>query len=162
MKSGAWRSVLIALCFFFACVGTFHGEEKTGKQTPPPQPAPDAARRDTKTVLLEASRASTAKTVASASRKKTEGTEEKKSNEQAEDSAVTELRPVPPSEQNSSSKNSKSEARSGAPSNVHGTVVGGAGTAGGAAGASVGTTTKSGKTSIYVEGQRTREKDSRR
>lgn len=162
MKSRGWRCVLVILCLSFGPVGTGHAEEKSGKPSPPPEPPAEKTRQDTKAILLDATRASTARAAESASRQKAEKNQEEKSPEPAADSGVTELRPLPPGEPAANSEVVKPESTGGPLKNIHGTVYGETGSAGGAGGGSIGTSTKSGRTSVYVEGRRNRTGDPRR
>ena len=114
--------------------------------------------KDLKAVLIDASRASTDKAAESVAQKKTEAAPPDEPPKPTEDSAVTELRPLPPESQaTSSDKKDKTQAKKskgGPGKNIHGTVYGGAGGPSQGGGGAVGGSTKSGKTSIFVEGQR--------
>jgi len=85
-----------------------------------------------------------------------------------EDSAVTEFRPLPPGQESTEPRatatGSGQKASSGPLKNVHGTVYGGAGAATAGTrttGAAAGASSRSGKTSVYIEGQRARESSPR-
>lgn len=125
---------------------------------PPACVAAPAAKspQDKKAILIDVTRVSTATVAESAAqKKKTEGTSPDETPKPPEDSAVTELRPLPPDSQaTSSDKKDKKKSKSGPVKNIHGTVYGGAGGPGQGGGVAVGGSTKSGKTSIFVEEQR--------
>ncbi len=145
---------LMALLLCIAAAGILRAEEK--KAAPPDPPAQKTAS-DKKAVLIDASRASTDKTAESASQKKSQGTQADESPKPSDDSAVTELRPLPPEQatkaSNSNDEKTKKKSKGGPLKNIHGTVYGGTAAGSQAAGGAVGTSTKSGKTNIYVEGQ---------
>lgn len=152
----------MALCLCVFWVGTGRAEEKQVKDPPPAETPAKKARQDTKAILMEATRVSTDKAAESASRQKPGKDQKEASPKPSDDEAVTEFRPLPPGEPAAHSETAKQESTGGALKNVHGTVYGNTGSQGGTSGASVGTTTRNGKTSVYVEGQRNRTRDPRR
>ncbi len=145
---------LIVVMVYFSVAGITHAEEK--KAAPVDPPAPKSAP-DKKAVLIEASRASTDKAAESASQKKSQPGQAEENPKPPEDSAVTELRPLRPEQatkgSDSNDEKRKKKSKGGPLKKIHGTVYGGTGSGGQAAGGAVGTSTKSGKTSVYVEGQ---------
>ncbi len=156
------NAVTILSVGLFAVSGLQAQEKTKSQDTLPPAPAAPAPGKN-KAVLSEATRASTNQALASATKQKAKESTDKQSN-QPEDSGVTELRSVQPG-QNSKAESpgqasSTQKGKGGPLKNIHGTVYGRADSTsidnrsvGGAAGAS----SKSGKTSVYVETQRTRE-----
>jgi cytoskeletal protein RodZ len=116
-----------------------------------------------KAVLSDATRASTSKAMEGAAKQKVTATGEQEPRA-PEDSAVTEFRPVPPGQANDGRQpaptNSGQKAESGPLKDVHGSVYGASGTANSSVrttGAAAGASSKSGKTSVYIEGRRARE-----
>ena len=166
MRSRGLKCALIVLPLFIASLGNTQTQESAKKQAQPPEVPAKKSPPDTKAVLMGASRASTAKATESAAKQKAEGNQAGKDREQTEDSAVTELRSLPPDQQNqaadSKGGNADKKAKGGPLKNVHGTAYGGSGSGSGAAGASAGASTRSGKTSVYVEGQSSQTRDPRR
>jgi hypothetical protein len=166
MRSRGLKCALIVLFLSFAFVGDIQAQESAKKQTPPPEVPAKKSPPDTKAVLMGASRASTAKATESAAQQKAEGNQAGKDREQTEDSAVTELRSLPPDQQNqaadSKGGNANKKSKAGPLKDVHGTVYGGSGSGSAAAGASAGASTRNGKTSVYVEGQSSQTRDPHR
>ncbi len=129
----------------------------------PPQAGQSAkkAQQDTKSVLMGASRTSTAKAAESAAKRKAKGPELEEVSKPTDDSGVTELQPIPPEKQteatSATSDPGKKKSKSGPLKDIHGSVYGGSGSGSQGAGASAGASTKSGKTSVYVNGQGARQ-----
>jgi hypothetical protein len=132
-----------------------------------PEPvAQEAPKKDEgkKPALADPTRVSTEKAARSAAKEKSKQGNAKAEEEKASDSGVTEFRPARPDEKgaaedrNTSDDGKKSKGR--ALKNVHGTVHGATDSAGtgNRTGAAVGASSPSGKTSIYVETERDREK----
>jgi hypothetical protein len=133
-------------------------------------PASKAAGEETqktgekKPVLADVTRVSTERAVRSAAKEKSRQGEEKAEEEKTSDSGVTEFRPAGPVEkgtgedQSASDDGEKSKGR--VLKNVHGRVSGAADSSGTGSrtGSAVGASSSSGKTSIYVETERAREK----
>lgn len=121
-----------------------------------------ASKPDQKPALAEVTRVSTDEAAHSAARKKAEGNAGSETSDQPADSAVTEFHPAARTSGASSEADagpSKGPKRS-LTKNLHGTVYGARGTGHDGdhkAGASVGASSKSGKTNIYVETNRSRE-----
>ena len=166
MRSRGLKGALVVLFLAFSTQGHIHAQESAKKQTPPPEVRAEKSAPDTKAILMGASRASTAKATQSASQQKAKGNQAVKDPEPTDGSAVTELRPLPPDQQNQAAEskggNAKKKSKGGPLKNVHGTVYGGSGSGSEAAGASAGASTRSGKTSVYVEGQSGQARDPRR
>jgi hypothetical protein len=167
MRSRSSKYGLIVLFLVFGFVGSTPAQENAQKQTPSPEVPAKKPAPDTKSVLMGASRASTAKAADGAAKERSQGAEAAEEAAQPNaDSAVTELRPLPPSKQDqgASSKDGdkKKSSKRGPLKDVHGTVYGGSGTGSQAAGGSAGASTRSGKTSVYVEGQTGQARDPRR
>jgi hypothetical protein len=119
-------------------------------QNAPQKPAPaESAKPEKKLVLTDAVRVSTKEAVTSAAeREAKKGTSDVKPKESPSD-AVTEFRVADPgttSNSNTVVTKEKSSARQ-----IHGEIKGGLGTMGSEESGKVGTNSKSGKTSIYVE-----------
>ena len=157
---------LVVLLLVFGLVGSTPAQESAGKQTPPPEAPAKKPALDTKSVLMGASRASTAKAAEGAAKEKSQGVEAEEASQPDADSAVTELRPLPPSKQepvaDSKDGDKKKSSKRGPIKNVHGTAYGGSGSGSQAAGGSAGASSRSGKTSVYVEGQTGQARDPRR
>jgi hypothetical protein len=120
------------------------------------QPAPESSKK--KVLLIDATRASTDKAAAGAAKQKTKAAAEENS-ARSDDSAVTEFRPAPP-DRDAKGSDSIQKSERGPSKDIHGTVYGGidsTSTGNRATGAAVGASTKSRKSSVYVEAQRTRE-----
>ena len=140
------------------------------EKTPPAGSAVAPAQKQApskKAVLSDATRASTSKAMEGAAKQKVTAAGEQEPRA-PEDSAVTEFRPVPPGqakgERQSTPTSSGQKAKSGPLKDVHGSVYGGSGETGSGArttGAAAGASSKSGKTSVYIEGQRARESSPR-
>jgi len=166
MRSRELKYALVVLFLAFTSQGHIRGQENAKKPPPPPEAPARKSALDTKAVLMGASRASTAKAAESASRQKVEEKQAEKDPEPAEDSAVTELRPLPPGKQDQAADSKggkeKKKSRSGPLKDIHGTVYGGSGAGSQAGGGSAGASTRSGKTSVYVEGQGGQQRDPRR
>jgi len=159
-------AVLWALCLALQVGVGAQQAEKTppvgSTVTPAQKPSPSK-----KAVLSDATRASTSKAMEGAAKQKVTATGEQEPRA-PEDSAVTEFRAVPPGQANDGRQpaptNSGQKAESGPLKDVHGSVYGGSGAAGSSArttGAAAGASSKSGKTSVYIEGQRARESSPR-
>ena len=158
------RATAIAISFFgLFGVSGLRAQEKTKRQdTLPPAPAASAPDKNT-AVLTDATRASTSQALASATKQKVKESTDKQSN-QPEDSAVIELRSVQPGQNSKAEKpqqvSSTQKGKGGPLKNIHGTAYGRTGstsTDNRSVGGAAGTSSKSGKTSVYVETQRTRE-----
>lgn len=166
MRSRGLECGLVVLFLVFAFVGNSRAQESAEKQTPPPEAPSKKPAPDTKSVLMGASRASTAKAAEGAAKDKSQGAEADEAPKPDADSAVTELRPLPPSKQDqaadSKDGDKKKSSKRGPLKDVHGTVYGGSGSGSQAAGGSAGASTRSGKTSVYVEGQTGQARDRRR
>jgi hypothetical protein len=158
MKSAVLWAVCLALQ-----VGV--GAQQAEK-TPPVGSAVAPAQKPSpskKAVLSDATRASTSKAMEGAAKQKVAATHEQEPRT-PEDSTVTEFRPVPPGqakdERQPTPTSSGQKAKSAPLKDVHGSVYGASGAANSSArttGAAAGASSKSGKTSVYIEGQRARE-----
>jgi len=121
----------------------------------------ESARKQEKAKLEEVTRVSTEKAAQSAAKEKTKARAEEKKEKGAElsgGSQVTEFHPAAaeesaPAEEPGATKTSKKSRVK----HIHGSIYGAGGSQGsGAAGGAVGATTKSGKTSVYVESEKSR------
>ncbi len=159
--------VLIAIIVVIFCLsaGSAAGLPQDGTKSqdtaPPSKHPPEVTKK--RAVLAEATRASANKAAEDAAKQKAKGPAEEDVNP-SEESAVTEFRPVPPDQKGkdaqSDALSAKKDSKSGPLKNMHGTVYGdvnSTGTGERSTGAAVGTSSKSRKTSVYVETQRTRE-----
>ena len=155
----------IIVVIFCVCGTSAAGSPQDGiknQATVPPREHPPETTK-TRAVLAEATRASANKAPEDAAKQKSKGPAEEEVN-QSEESAVTEFRPVPPDQKgkgsHSDGQSARKDSKSGPLKNMHGTVYGdvnSTGTGERSTGAAVGTSSKSRKTSVYVETQRTRE-----
>ncbi len=130
--------------------------QSPAKQEPPASPEPKKA------TLQDATRVSTKEVAHEAAQEKARKGARTASEDSSSDAGVSELHPAPPGEEHPTVSSAKSSKKSTAKS-VHGTVYGATGTQGPAqrgAGANAGVTSKSGKTSIYVETEKSRETSS--
>jgi hypothetical protein len=154
---------IIGLAFLVAlfAAGSTCAQEAEVKKSAQAEESPKKPPPDTKSVLMGASRASTAKAVEGAVKEKTKGPELEEASKPADDSAVTELRPIPPGKQDEAEKSAdekdKKKSKSNPLKGIHGSAYGGSGPRAQAAGASAGASTKSGKSSVYVQGQGVRQ-----
>jgi len=166
MRSRGLECGLVVLFLVFAFVGNIAAQEGAEKQTPPPEAPARKPATDTKSVLMGASRVSTSKAAEGAAKEKLQGAEAGEAPEPDAGSAVTELRTLPPSKQepvaDAKDGDKKKSSKRGPLKDVHGTVYGGSGSGSQATGASAGASTRSGKTSVYVEGQTGQARDPRR
>lgn len=157
---------LAGLFLVFGIVGSIAAQQSAEKEAAPLEAPAKKPATDTKSVLMGASRASTAKAAEGAAKDRSQGTEAEEAAEPNTDSAVTELRVLPPSKQvqaaDSSEGDKKKSSKGGPLKDIHGTVNGGSGTGSQAAGASAGASTRSGKASVYIEGQAGQARDPRR
>ncbi|PYV19595.1 MAG: hypothetical protein DMG21_01170 [Acidobacteria bacterium] len=119
-----------------------------------------AAQKPRIVPLEEATRVSTDKALHSAAKDKSKpAAEEKKGPQLSGESEVTEFHPATPKEENSGGDPAASKkAKKSSTKHLHGTVYGasGSGSSGATAGGALGTTTKSGKTSVYVQSEKSR------
>ena len=155
-------AVLWAVCLALQGGAWAQQAEKTPPVGSPVAPAQKPGPLK-KAVLSDATRASTSKAMEGAAKQKVAATGELESRA-PEDSAVTEFRPVPPDqakdERQPTSTSSRQKAKGGPLKDVHGSVYGASGAANSGArttGAAAGASSKSGKNSVYIEGQRARE-----
>ena len=159
--------VLMAIIVVIFCLsgGSAAGSPQDGTKSQatvlPSEHPPETTKK--RAVLAEATRASANKAAEDAAKQKAKGPAEEDVNP-SEESAVTEFRPVPPDQKGKDSESDalsiKKDSKSGPLKNIHGTVYGdvnSTGTGERSTGAAVGTSSKSRKTSVYVETQRTRE-----
>jgi hypothetical protein len=155
-------AVLWAVCLALQGGAWAQQAEKTppggSAVTPAQKPSPSK-----KAVLSDATRASTSKAMEGAAKQKVAATDELKPRV-SEDSAVTEFRAAAPGQAKDGRQpaptNSGQKAKSGPLKDVHGSVYGESGAANSGArttGAAAGASSRSGKTSVYIEGQRARE-----
>ena len=124
--------------------------------------SPSPPKSASKPVLSEATRVSTDAAVKGAAQKKAEPNAKDEAAGESTDSAVTEFHPADQKPETSSAASAESpETSKKSPSrNLHGSVYGASGAGGEGArrtGGSVGASSKSGKTSVYVETNRVRE-----
>jgi hypothetical protein len=167
------RSLAVRCVLTAALAGALGVARAQETQPKPPAKQTDAPAgkptQDVKSVLLGASRASTAQAAEGAAKEKSksggkEASAKAEGNEESPkgkgDDAVTELRPLPPGQEADKKEETgkgKKKSRSGPVKNVHGSVYGGSGGAAQAAGGEAGASTRSGKTHVYVEGQSARQ-----
>ena len=133
-----------------------------GEEKKPDSPRAEARKASSKPALAEATRASTDLAVKSAAQKKAETSGTDNSSSEPANSAVTELHPAAPTSENSdaASVESPKTIKKSSSRNIHGSVYGASGSGGEStrkSGGSVGASSKSGKTSVYVETNRSRE-----
>lgn len=158
MKTGEIKTCLLgALLCLLVPAGLMAQEGQEKKPDPPraesPKPTPKPA-------LAEATRASTDAAVKSAAQKKAGTSAPEDDTSEPNDSAVTELHPAAQTPEASSTDSPKTIEKKSPSRNIHGSVYGASGAGGGNAsrsGGSVGATSKSGKTSVYVETDRSRQ-----
>ncbi len=120
----------------------------------------EPAQKKQKASLEDVTRVSTRKAVQSVAKEKSKPVaEEKKTQEPAAESEITEFHPAAPEEKNPGEEPAKTKtSKKSTGKKIHGTAYGlgggpGAPTGGGG---SVGATSKSGKTSVYVESEKTK------
>ena len=158
--------MIILAVWFSAAASLRAAEEDVKGQTATPANQAATPAQDKKAVLVDATRVSTSKAVESASRQKTNEESAEDISKQTDDSAVTELRPAPPNQKTAGTKSASPEAekksKNGPLRDIHGTVHSSAGPGGQTTGTATGASTRSGKTSVYVEAQRQNDKDRRR
>jgi len=131
-----------------------------GTEKKPEAPNAETSKASSKPVLAEATRVSTSDAVKSAAQKKAGASAPNEAASEPADSAVTEFHPATETPETSGSADPAKTAKKPASKNIHGTVHGGLGPGEQGArrsGASVGASSKSGKSSIYVETNRSRE-----
>ena len=155
----------IIVVIFCVCGTSAAGSPQDGiknQATVPPREHPPETTK-TRPVLAEATRASANKAPEDAAKQKSKGPAEEEV-DHSEESTVTEFRPAPPDQKGkdspSDAQSARKDSKSGPLRNMHGTVYGdvnSTGTGERSTGAAVGTSSKSRKTSVYVETQRTRE-----
>ena len=153
--------IVVIFCLPGGSPGLPQDSTKSQATTPPSEHPPQTTKK--RAVLAEATRASANKAAEDAAKQKAKGPAEEDVNP-SEESAVTEFRPVPSDQKGrdaqSDALSAKKDSKSGPLKNMHGTVYGdvnSTGTGERSTGAAVGTSSKSRKTSVYVETQRTRE-----
>ncbi len=164
MYKGILSFAVALLLFSFAAAATARAEKDAQGETSPPGKQEAAPVRNTKAILIDATRVSTDKAVKGATEQKVkekEVTSEDSASNKSDDPAVTELRRIPP-EQAAKDKEAEGPENAKKPNNgplkdVHGTVYGSSGDGTRNAGAAVGASTRGGKAAIHVEAQRTRE-----
>jgi len=125
----------------------------------PETPKAQASRPSPKPVLAEATRVSTDDAIKSAAQKKSGTSESESPVAPSSDPAVTELQPVTHPPETSTAAGGESAKTAQKSRNIHSTVQGTMGAGGQGSrrsGAAVGATSKSGKSSIYVETDRSR------
>lgn len=130
-----------------------------------PAPAPteknppkESAGTEEKPRLEDATRVSTDKALHSAAKEKSKpAAEKKKGPELSGESEVTEFHPASPEEMKpAAGPETRKTSKKSAAKNVHGSVYGTGGAQGSGAGGAAGATTKSGRTSVYVESEKSR------
>jgi hypothetical protein len=155
-----WRACLLSLsiCLLTSLVSAAQEAPQKSPDAPPPK---SKASTEKKPVLLEATRVSTDEAARSVAQKQTAKDNEEEGTKEDKDAAVLEFKPAPASAKSSGdvvvvpSKNSKKSVLD----NVHGTVHGSVDARNSGThrtGASVGASSKSGKTAVYVETERSR------
>jgi cytoskeletal protein RodZ len=118
----------------------------------------EPAQKERKVPLEEATRVSTDKALHSAAKEKSKpATEKNEVPELSGESEVTEFHPATPGEKNPGAEpTTEKPAKKSATKNIHGSVYGAGGAQGSGVGGAAGTTTKNGKTSVYVESEKSR------
>ena len=157
VKTGKFGDCLVAALVGLLLSAALAAQEAEEKKPEPPQA--EARQAASKPALAEATRVSTDAAVKSAAQKKAGTSAAEDAPSKSDDSAVTELHPAAQTPETSSAESPKTVKKSSS-RKIHGTVYGAAGTEGGNAsrsGGSVGATSKSGKTSVYVETERSRQ-----
>ncbi len=156
---GARNCLLVALLCLALPAGLMPQDDYEKK---PDAPKAQTRKPSPQPVLAEATRASTDDAVKSTAPKKVEAGAPEEAPTEPGDSAVTEFRPATQRPETSGAASAGSPKASKKPSsrNTHGSVYGASGSAGNStsrSGGSVGASSKSGKTSVYVETNRSRE-----
>jgi len=131
-----------------------------GTEKKPDAPNAATSKASSKPVLAEATRVSTDAAVKGAAQKKAGARAPNEAASEPADSAVTEFHPVTETPETSGSADPAKTSKKPASKNIHGSVHGGLGPGGDGAeraGGAVGASSKSGKSSIYVETNRSRE-----
>jgi hypothetical protein len=124
-------------------------------------PTEKTSPKKEKVKLEEATRVSTDKALRSAAKEKSKpATEKKEGPGLSGESEVTEFHPTTPGEKNPSAEpTTQKSAKKSAAKNLHGSVYGTGGTQSSGAGGAAGTTSKNGRTSVYVESEKSRTAD---
>ena len=160
MKSVEIRDCLVGALLALLLPAGLMAQEREEKKPEPPRA--EARKASSKPALAKATRVSTDEAVRNAAQKKAGTSALEDASRESNGSAVTELHPVAPTSENSDAANTESPKTSKkSPSrNIHGSVYGASGSGGDStrrSGGSVGASSKSGKTSIYVESNRSSE-----
>ena len=159
MKTGEIRNCLVGALLCLLIPAGLMAQEGEDKKPEPPKA--EARKANSKPALAEATRASTDAAVKSAAQKKAGTNAPDDASSESNDSAVTELHPAAPTSENpAASAESPKTIKKSSSRNIHGSVYGASGSEGDSArrsGGSVGASSKSGKTSVYVETDRSRE-----
>ncbi len=127
-------------------------EQKTGA---PSNGSASASRTQKKPQLVDATRVSTSDAAKSVAKEESAKSATPKPAEGAEDAAVLEFKPTAHNEDKPVTVHEEG-ARKSALKNIHGNVYGATGAGNRETGGAVGTTSKSGKTSVYVGTDRSR------
>jgi len=157
MRWGSLMSGIAILALGMAASQPAQAQENIKGQTTQPPASTTSPAPDKKAVLVDATRVSTAKAMEAASKKKASEESAVGPPSPSGDAAVTELRPAlrgqdaPPSKSEGIAAEKKSKG--GPTRDIHGTVFGSTASGSQRAGAAVGASTRSGKTSIYVEAE---------
>ncbi len=157
MKTGEIRNCLAGVLLGLLLSAGLMAQEGEEKKPEPPRAV--ARKANSKPALAEATRVSTDAAVKSAAQKKAGTSAAEDAPSESDDSAVTELHPAAQTPEASSAESPKTIKKSSS-RNIHGSVYGASGSGGGStrkSGGSVGASSKSGKTSVYVETNRSRE-----
>lgn len=155
MKTGEIRNCLGAALLGLLLSAGLMAQE--GEEKKPEAPQAEARKASSKPALAEATRVSTDEAVRNAAQKKAGTSAAEDAPSESDDSAVTELRPGAQTPEASSAESPKISKKSSS-RNIHGSVYGASGgESTRRSGGSVGATSKNGKTSVYVETNRSRE-----
>ncbi|MFB3920169.1 MAG: hypothetical protein ACE145_00525 [Terriglobia bacterium] len=158
MKTGRFENCLAAVLLGLFLSGSLWSQETEKKPEPPKT---ETRKGSSKPVLAEATRISTDAAIKGAAQKKAKGDESDEALAEPADSAVTELHPAAQKDEKSAADSEAVETTKKSPTrNIHGSVYGAAGADGGSTrrtGGSVGASSKTGKTSVYVETNRSRD-----
>lgn len=154
-------AVAIALCLLVPAAGRPQDVAKASSAKPAAR-EPAAPKSEKKPALAEITRVSTAEAARSAAKEQAKQCAGEGSPEESAEPAVTELQPVAQDADASSGAvvAPTHESKKSVLKNIHGTVYGSRGArhkGDQRAGAAVGASSKGGKTSIYVETERSRE-----
>ena len=160
VKTGKFGDCLVAASLGLLLSAGLVAQEAEEKKPEPPQA--ETRKASSKPGLAEATRVSTDAAVKSAAQKKAGTSAAEDAPSESDDSAVTELHPAAqtPEQPDAASAESPKTIKKSSSRNIHGSVYGASGSGGATtrgSGGSVGASSKSGKTSVYVETNRSRQ-----